>query len=135
VAGPYESSLTIPSLTPESAPAEVELEIEGDVVVKVEVDYPAGCHYLVGTAIFYGIRQLWPVEAGSWFRANKYVISFEPDWTMPERIITLIFKGCGPLTMFEHTIRLRVVTEDMPAARPWMVQYDFTQLMRKLIGF
>ena len=104
------------------------------MVTKVEIDYPAGCHYLVGTAVYYGIRQLWPVEAGSWFRANKYVISFRPEWDMPEREPTLVFKGCAPKTKFAHTIRLRVVTEDMPAAKPWRILYEFTRIVKRLTG-
>ena len=55
MAGPYEVTLMIPATQPEENPAEVKVEIEGDVVTKVDVDYPAGCHYLVGTAVYYGI--------------------------------------------------------------------------------
>ena len=131
--GPYETSLLIPKGTPEDQPEETTLEIEGDVVTKVDVDYPAGCHYIVGTALFYGIRQLWPVEAGSWFRANKYVITFRPDWDMPERKVKLTFKGCSPTTAFEHKIGLRVHTADLPAARPWKALHDFAQSFRRLI--
>jgi len=132
--GPYETSLTVPAGRPEDNPAEVELEIEGEVVVKVDVDYPAGCHYLVGTAIFYGIKQLWPVEAGSWFRANKSVISFRPEWDMPERKVKLKFKGCSPTTAFDHKIVLRVETADMPAAKPWQMMYDFIKIIKRLTG-
>ena len=132
--GPYETSLKIDPNTPEDKPKEVKLDIEGDVVTQVDVDYPAGCHYLVKTAIFYGIKQLWPVEEGTWFRANKYVITFKPEWDMPERNMTLTFKGCSPDTAFKHTIVLRVHTADMPAAKPWKVMYDFIQIIKKLVG-
>lgn len=134
MAGPYEVTLTIPATQPEDNPAEVDVEIEGDVVTKVEVDYPAGCHYLVGTAVFYGIKQLWPSDVGTWFRANKYVIGFNPSWDMPERKVTLTFKGCAPQTKFQHKIVLRVVTEDLPAARPWQITQDFIQIVKKLVG-
>ena len=132
--GPYETSLKVLKSTPEDKPEETTLEIEGDVVTKVDVDYPAGCHYLVGTAIFYGIKQLWPVAAGSWFRANKYVITFRPDWDLPERKVKLTFKGCSPTTAFPHIIILRVHTSDLPAAKPWKVLYDFIQIIKRLTG-
>ena len=134
MAGPYEVSLPVPAGKPEEDPAEVELEIEGDVVTKVDVDYPAGCHYLVQTAVFYGIKQLWPVEPGTWFKANKCVVTFRPEWDLPERKTTLTFKGCSPGTSFQHKIVLRVETADLPAAKPWKILDDFITIVKRLTG-
>jgi len=134
LAGVYEVSLTIPANTAEDAPVSIDLEIEGDVVTKVEIDYPSGPARMVGTAIFYGIEQLWPAEAGTWFYANNYVMSLKPEWDMPERKVTLTMKGCSPNTSYDHTIGRRVHTADMPAAKPWKVLADFILILKRLIG-
>jgi len=132
--GVYEVSLTVPANTPEDAPVEKTLEIEGDVVTKVEFAYPAGCWGLVRSACFYGIKQLWPAEAGTWFTAENYTISFNPAWDLPEREVELTFKGWSEDDTWPHKLIFRVVTEDMPAAKPWKVLADFIAVIKKLIG-
>ena len=134
MAGPYEKALTIPAGTPEDKPVSVSLTVEGDVVTQVDVDYPGGCHGLVLTAIFYGIKQVWPREEGTWFRANGYVITFRPEWDMPEHTAKLVFKGCSPDATYSHKIGLRIHTADMPEAKPWKVMYNFTEIIKKLVG-
>jgi len=132
--GPYETSLTVPAGRPEDNPAEVKLEIEGDVVTKIEFEFPAGCCRLARVAGFYGIKQLWPVEAGTWFASDDYVISMPVTWDLPERKVTLTFKGWNEDDTYPHTITCRLCVEDMPAAKPWQVLADFILILKRLIG-
>jgi len=39
----YEKALTIPANTSEDAPVEATLEIEGDTVIRLEMEFPDGC--------------------------------------------------------------------------------------------
>jgi len=130
----YEASLTVPANTPKDAPVQVDLEVEGDVATRVDLDYPAGCARMVGVACFYGIKQLWPSEVGQWFYADNYVVSFRPEWDMPERRVKLTFKGISPGTSYSHTIGLRVHTADLPAAKPWRILADFIYILKRMMG-
>jgi len=130
----HEASLTVPANTPKDAPVQVDLEVEGDVVTKVDLHYPAGCHRMVGVTCFYGIKQLLPSEVGQWLYADDYVISLRPEWDMPERRVKLTFKGISPGTNYSHTIGLRVHTADLPAAKPWKILADFIYILRRVMG-
>jgi len=132
--GFYEVSLTVPANTPEDAPVERALKIEGDVVTLAQVDFPYGCAHLVRAAFFYGIKQLWPSETGTWFRGTGTTKGGKVLWDMPEPKVTLTLRGWSEDDTYDHELIFSIITEPAPAARPWKVLADFIAILKQLIG-
>jgi len=130
----YEKALTIPANTKETAPVETTLEIEGDTVIRLEMEFPDGCVRLAHVAVFYGIRQLWPTEAGTWLASNDWVISFPVSWDLPEPKTVLTIRGWNEDDTYKHTVTCRFVTAYEPVAKPWRVISDFVAILKRLMG-
>jgi len=133
--GVYSTSLKVPANTPEDAPVEKTLEIEGAVLSTLHVQVPAGHKALARMAIFYGIKQIFPSEAGTWFRGDDIAPKFRLNWTLPEPKTTLTLKGWNEDDTYEHAFYLMLeVEERVEAARPWQVIVDFVAILKRLIG-
>jgi len=133
--GPYEISLTIPANTPEDAPVEKKLEIEGAILGKIHFLIPAGHHALARLAIFYGIDQIFPEETGTWLRGEDESFSMRLNWPLPEYKTTITFKGWNEDDTYPHTFYLRLeVAERVEEARPWRVIADFVAILKRLMG-
>jgi len=133
--GVYEVSLTIPANTPEDAPVEKKLEIEGAVLDRIHTLIPAGHCALARLAIFYGIKQLFPYETGTWLRGDDESFSLRLNWPLPELTTTITLKGWNEDTIYDHTFYLRLeVAERIEEARPWQALLDFIAIVKRLVG-
>jgi len=131
----YTLDLAIPANTAEASPTKKELEIEGAILDKLHVLIPEGHAALARLAIFYGIRQIFPHEAGTWLRGNDESIGFRLNWPLPEPKTTITFKGWNEDDTYDHVFYCRLeVTERVEEARPWRVLADLVAIIRKLIG-
>jgi len=63
--GEYFTWLTIPAATSPENPATKTIEVEGEVLSEIAYLIPAGWCALAHFSIFYGIKQIYPVEAGT----------------------------------------------------------------------
>jgi len=131
----YKTSLTIPANTPEDTPVEKKLELEGAILDRIHVLIPAGHHALARFAIFYGIKQLFPYETGTWLRGEDESFSVRLNWSLPELKTTITFKGWNEDDTYPHTFYMRLeVTERVEEARPWRVIADFVAILKRLMG-
>jgi len=135
MAGVYEVSLTVPANTPEDAPVEKTLEVEGAVLDKIHILIPSGHRALARLAILYGIKQIFPYEAGTWLRGDDESISLRLNWRLPEPKTTLTLRGWNEDDTYDHAFYLRLeVAERLEEARPWQALLDFIAIIKRLMG-
>jgi len=133
--GTYAVDLTIPANTPEASPVEKKLEIEGAILDKIHILIPAGHHALARMAVFYGIDQFFPYEAGTWLRGDGESFSVRMNWPLPELRTTITLKGWNEDDTYDHTFYLRLeVAKRVEEARPWQALIDFIAIIKRLIG-
>jgi len=131
----YVFALTIPKDTAEAEAVEEELTVEGAVLSEIHFLIPGGHHALARLAVFYGIHQIFPYEAGTWLRGDDESFSVKLNWPLPEPKTTLTFKGWNEDDTYEHTFHLRLeVAEAVEEARPWGVIADFVAILKRLMG-
>ena len=104
----YIVDLTVPADTAQTSPAEKTVKIEEEVVVKVMVHFPAGCHGYVYTACYYGEEQIFPRPYGSYLRGDAETITWEEYYELPESPCILTIRGWSPGTSYDHTITWRI---------------------------
>ena len=111
----YESSLTIPKLTPRAAPASVVIPVHPGTVKQVEVFFPPGCAGLAHVTLWYWERQVWPGNPDGFFTGDGNLLSFPEDMVLAGVPYEFICYGWNEDDTFDHTpiVRLTVV----PAGR------------------
>jgi len=133
--GSYTVELTIPPNTSEDAPVKKDLIIEGAVFERIHFLIPAGHQSLARLAIFYGIRQIFPKQPGTWLKGEGESFSMKIGWRLPEFKVQITLKGWNEDDTYQHTFYLRLeVPEKVEEARPWQVIIDFVAILKKLIG-
>ena len=104
----YIVDVTVPANTPESKPVEQTVKIEEEVVVKIMVHFPAGCHGYVYTACYYGEEQIFPRPYGSYLHGDGETIAWEEYYELPETPCYLTIRAWSPGTSYDHTITWRI---------------------------
>ncbi|MBW2672775.1 MAG: hypothetical protein JRD89_05055 [Deltaproteobacteria bacterium] len=93
-----------------SSEAEFEIALEGDVLERVRLRYPPGPNGLLRIALFYGIKELFPHEEGTYFYGDDEIIEFSPSWQLPERETTVRVKLVNDDEKYEHSVYLVLIT-------------------------
>jgi len=131
----YTVELEIPPKTPETNPIEKKLTLEGAILNRIHIFIPPGHQALARLALFYGIEQLFPKEAGTWLRGDDESFPVRLNWLLPELKTTVTFKGWNEDDTYPHTFYMRLeVTERVEEARPWQVIIDFVAILKRLMG-
>ena len=104
----YIVDLTVPADTAQTSPIEKTVKIEEEVIVKVMVHFPAGCHGYVYTACYYGEEQIFPRPYGSYLHGDAETITWEEYYELPESPCILTIKAWSPGTNYNHTIIWRI---------------------------
>jgi len=131
----YVLDFKIPANTPEDNPTTKTLEIEGVILERLRMLIPPGHVALARMAIFYGIKQIFPKEKGTWLRGDSESVNFIVSWRLPESKVQLTFKGWNEDDTYDHTFYLRLeVAEEIAEARPWRVIADFVAILKRLMG-
>jgi len=84
------------------------VKIEEEVIVKVMVHFPAGCHGYVYTACYYGEEQIFPRPYGSYLHGDGETITWEEYYELPESPCILTIRAWSPGTGYDHTITWRI---------------------------
>jgi len=134
----YTLDLAIPANTPEAAPVTKKITVEGAILNTISILIPDGHVALARMAMFYGIKQIFPYEAGTWLRGNAESVSFRLNWLLPEPRTILTFKGWNEDDTYQHTFYIRVQVS--PEYRPLPVElltrvlHMVERFMHRLIG-
>jgi len=118
--GDYFIKLEIAANTKEEAPKEVSVEVEGFRLEEIAYLIPAGWCALAHFAIFYGIRQIYPEEQGTWVTGDNLYRRVPVLWRLPESPAVLTLKGWNEDTSYDHTVYMWLLTkpeEEVPPIR------------------
>ena len=94
--------------TAASSEKETEIELEGDFISYVNIRFPPGPSGLLKLAIFYGIKQIFPYDEGTWFQGDDEVIEWQEYWKLPESPCKLKIKTVNEDDTYEHTVYVRI---------------------------
>ena len=107
----YEIDLTVPKTSTELAPAQEYLWVMGNWITRVEFIFPPGPARLTNTALYYGIRKMFPTDPDHWIKGNNDVFRFEPYEQLPDVLTRLRFMGWNNGGTYDHTVGLRIITQ------------------------
>jgi len=113
--------------TDASSEKETTIEIEGDYITYVRIRFPPGPTGLLKVAFFYGIKQIFPWEEGTWFYGDDEIIEWPEFWKMPERKINLKIKTVNDDDTYSHDVYVVLVTM-------YKHQLVFTQLVSSIVS-
>jgi len=132
--GDYFTKLTIPANTPEDQPAVTTVEVEGEVLDELAYLIPPGWSALAYFSLFYGIKQIYPYEAGTWVTGDNLYRQVPIKWRLPESPCKLTLKGYNEDDTYPHTVYMWLLTTTIEEARPWQVLIDFVAIFKRLLG-
>jgi len=107
----YVVKLQIPANTPVNSPVTATVEIEEDILVRLTALFPPGCLGQVGTSLFYGLKQIWPLPEGSWLVGDGEPVTSEERIELPEVPCELTVKGYNVDPDYDHTVFWRITAQ------------------------
>jgi len=109
--------ITVPPNTPKDKPKEVEIEVEGGLLERIEYRFPPGPLGSVRVAVFYGVKKISPQPEDAWVRGEDETIRDDLYWPLPEDKTKLKVKGWSDAEDYAHTIivRFHVSKSKIPA--------------------
>jgi len=127
-------TMEIPASTPEAAPVEKTVEIEGEILDEIAYLIPPGWSGLARFALFYGIKQIYPEPEQEWVTGDDLYRPVPLKWPMPEPKTELTLKGWNEDATYPHTVYVWLLTKPEPEARPWKILADFVAILKRLMG-
>jgi len=126
--------LDVPANTPEDAPVEKTVAIEGPGWSRVKVHVTDGCMGLVRVAIYYGAMQLWPSKEGEWLSGNDIIVEDEVWIRLPESPTRLRILGASPGTHYDHPVFFYLQGLPEENVPNWVVLTDIKALLEFALG-
>jgi len=130
----YFTKLKIPANTPVDKPVTADVKVEGEVLAELAYLIPPGWWALAHFAVFYGIKQNYPAEAGTWATGDNLYRPVPLRWHLPEPKTTLTIKGYNQDETYPHTVYLWLLTKPEEEALPWRILADFVKILKQLMG-
>jgi hypothetical protein len=104
----YQSHLTLPANTLETAKIENILVLPMGVINKAEICFPSGCSGLAHVQVYFRETLLWPSSPDDSFAWDGDTISWAEDFSMTEAPYELLFRGWNEDELYQHIVTLRV---------------------------
>jgi len=127
----YSRKLTAPA----SSTQEYEIELEGDVITFVRLRFPPGPQGLLKVSVLYGIHQLFPHEADTYFAGDDEIIEWQEYWPLPERITKIRVKVQNDDDTYEHSCYLVLNVQDREEMLATQIANAVRSAIRRIFGF
>lgn len=113
----FDYPLTIPADTSITEPAEDLVLVTHGVLHRLEIAFPAGCAGLAHLAILRGGFQIFPLNPGGYFSANKYTIPIDTYYELFTAPYALKLRGYNedPANAHTITVRLGILPQEVAA--------------------
>ena len=98
-------------LVPPRAERAYEVWVEGEALETVEIRFPPGPCGLLKVAVFYGVKQIVPLEEGTFVAGDDEAVRAEPHWPLPESPCRLIIYARNEDEVYPHEFHLRLQTK------------------------
>ncbi|OGO08506.1 MAG: hypothetical protein A2Y61_03985 [Chloroflexi bacterium RBG_13_60_13] len=103
----FEFPLTVPADTAEAVPATLEAVLAAGTVIRVDVQFPAGCVGMVHLSIWRADHQVWPVNLDNDIAGEDVVITWPESYDLEDGPYAFTLKGWSPGTTYDHTVTVR----------------------------
>jgi len=130
----YAWDITLSANTLEAAPSTYRLFLTREVITKISVKFPAGCHGMVKVRLNYQESQLIPLTRVSWLTGDDETVDCTEHFEIKSAPSFLRFIGCSPGTTYPHTITVRITVLPRIVASMVPVIELLTRLLSKLFG-
>ena len=87
-----------------------DVEIEGEVLHKVNILIPPGHMGLTGIRIRYGDKQIVPWNEGQWLSGDGQHLELTPNWVLPESPIILRIDAYNEDYCYNHAFYITLET-------------------------
>jgi hypothetical protein len=132
----YSKTVTTPKNTLIASPKKTQLSVTSGLVYNMEVLFPIGSAGLLGVAIFDGSTQIWPSNAGEWFRGEGILCSFDDVYLKQDEpfVFDIVTYNLDDTYDHEAIVRVGLVSQDIFMARflPNMAYGYFEQMLKNL---
>jgi len=128
----YDFAVVVPAGTTEREPAEVTLKLTAGLIIRIDVEFPAGCRGYVSAVVKVGGHQLYPTNPAGAMNAEDFTVQAWDFYPLMEAPYTLKVKAWSPVTDYPHTLTVRVDLvrlEDLTRLLP------FLQGLEKLMAY
>lgn len=89
----YRIQLDIPKTTLVTNPVSQAIKLEHGTIRLLEIAFPDGCADLVKCRIMDGIRQISPINEGTWWYWNDHVFRYDPNYYLESSPFELQIQG------------------------------------------
>jgi hypothetical protein len=127
----YSRAFTVPASTEEK----FEIEIEGDVITYVRIRFPPGPNGLLKVSIFYGIKQIFPYEEGTFFAGDDELIEWQEYWELPEERTTLRIRAVNGDDTYDHAFYLVINVQKKEHTTASLIARAVTRGIKRLLGW
>lgn len=127
----YSRAFTVPA----NSEKEFSIEVEGDVITYVRVRFPPGPQGLLKVAIFYGIKQIFPYEEGTYFAGDDEVIDWHEYFELPETPCSLKVKAKNEDDTYEHSFYLIINVQKKEFTTANLIAKALRSGIRRIMGW
>jgi len=106
----YNLKLTVPFRAIDISYTTETIEIEGDVLHRVNILIPSGHMGLTGLRIRYGMKQIVPWNEGEWLSGDGQYLELTPNWVLPESPCLLTVEAYNEDYCYDHTFYITLET-------------------------
>jgi len=103
----FEYPLTVPADTAEAAPVTLDAVLAAGTVIRVDVQFPAGCSAMVYVSIWRSEHQVWPVNLDEAIAGEDAIVSWPESYDLDDEPFGFEVRGWSPGATYDHKITLR----------------------------
>lgn len=119
----YDYAVTVPAGTSPRNPVAQELKLTAGLIIRLDIEFPAGCRGYVSAVIRRGSHQLYPTNPSGVLNAEDFTVQawdFYPLLTEPYSVKCYAW---SPDANYDHVLTVRidlVRIEDLARLLPWL---------------
>jgi hypothetical protein len=128
----YDFAVVIPAGTPENSPVEQKLKLTAGLIIRIDVEFPAGCRGYVFATVMVGGHQLYPTNPEGAMNTEDFTVQAYDFYPLLEAPYQLKARAWSPDADYQHTLTVRVDLvriEDLTRLLP------FLQGLEKLLEY
>lgn len=112
---PFFYYLAIPRSTTIQSYVSVTLPLPISQSERIWIEFPEGCKGLAGIQLYHGVKQIFPLPEGNWFRSDGYTFSFRFSNLFSIEPYEVEIRGYNLDDTFQHTIWVALELHGLPS--------------------
>jgi hypothetical protein len=104
----YDFAVVVPAGTTQDDPVEQRLKLTAGVIIKADIEFPAGCRGYVYLVVNDDGHQVWPTNPSEQFNTEDFTISMLEIYPVLTEPFELRAIAWSPQTNYDHTITIRI---------------------------